>query len=129
MDPKCVEAWLWKARSCHAMMLLEEAVVCYDKVLTLEPLAVDALNGKGFALMAMLTDEADREALKCFKNALELDPTSATAWYRMGCLHQALGQQHDAVTCFERFLCLQAPWGGREYDEAQLRLWKLRGIA
>src|SRR5829696_1325587 len=54
----------------------DEAIQYYDKVLAINPSAVDALNNKGLAL-----DHLQRydEALQSFDKALEIDPSNQKA--------------------------------------------------
>ncbi|GAH17423.1 unnamed protein product, partial [marine sediment metagenome] len=49
----------------------EEAIVCHDKILELDPNDIKAWYDKGFVLNML---EMHEEAIKCHEKALELDP-------------------------------------------------------
>ena len=42
------------------------------------------------------------EALRCYSEAVQLDPLYADAWHNMGMTCRTLGYTDEAVTCFER---------------------------
>jgi hypothetical protein len=42
------------------------------------------------------------EALRCYLEAVEIDPLFADAWYNLGMTCKALGYQKESVTCFKR---------------------------
>jgi tetratricopeptide (TPR) repeat protein len=42
------------------------------------------------------------EALRCYSEAVQIDPLYADAWYNLGMTCRALGYLDEAVTCFER---------------------------
>ena len=41
------------------------------------------------------------DALRCYLNAVQIDPQYADAWYNLGMTCRALGYAGEAVTCFE----------------------------
>jgi hypothetical protein len=43
-----------------------------------------------------------KEALRCYSEAVQIDPLYADAWYNLGMTCRALGYSGEAVTCFER---------------------------
>ena len=42
------------------------------------------------------------EALRCYSEAVQIDPLYADAWYNLGMTCRALGYADEAGTCFER---------------------------
>ena len=42
------------------------------------------------------------EALRCYLEAVEIDPRYTDAWYNLGMTCRALGYKNESVTCFER---------------------------
>ena len=42
------------------------------------------------------------EALRCYSEAVQIEPLYADAWYNLGMTCRALGYANEAVTCFER---------------------------
>jgi tetratricopeptide (TPR) repeat protein len=63
--------------------------------------------------------EADRPdaGLAAIRRSLELDPTSARAWYKMALIHEAGGARREEFACYERSLALRAEdpvvWGAK----------------
>jgi hypothetical protein len=43
-----------------------------------------------------------KEALRCYSEAVQIDPQYADAWYNLGMTCRTLGYSVEAVTCFER---------------------------
>ncbi|MHA2140171.1 MAG: tetratricopeptide repeat protein [Candidatus Thorarchaeota archaeon] len=56
-----------------------------------------------------IADEYD-SAFQAYRNALEIDPKFAKAWYYKAKLHQQLGQESDAVICGKKVLELKPEW-------------------
>jgi len=78
-----------------------EALICFDKALELDPEFAYALNGKGNALYKLGNYD---EALICFEKALELDPKFVNAWNGKGGALYKLGNYDEALICFEKAL-------------------------
>jgi tetratricopeptide (TPR) repeat protein len=95
----------------------QDTLICYDKVLELDPNSVDAWKNRGVVLGNL---ERHDEALASFQKVLELDPSSADAWINRG---QALGnlECHDeALASFQKVL---------ELDPNFVDAWINRGQA
>ncbi|HEX8147681.1 MAG TPA: tetratricopeptide repeat protein [Pyrinomonadaceae bacterium] len=100
-DPWQWQAWLLKARMLMAgPETAEEALVCFARVLDINPLSVEAWINRG-ALLALLGRDG---AAACYERALELDPRNETAWHNMGGELSNAGRPADAVECYERAL-------------------------
>jgi len=111
LDPSYIDAWKNKAKEQYQMgldaydpiinfnnssnlfeiidnddrqrrILLNESLACYDKILELNPLDVEAWTTKGFVL-----DELEKhcEAMNCYKTAFIINPEQAEIfWYNKG---------------------------------------------
>ncbi len=72
---------------------------------------------KGFGLAGMGRHE---EAVRCFDEALDLDPRSVAAWHNKGKSLCALGRYGEAIRCFNEALVL---------DRGNAELWRSKGDA
>lgn len=86
----------------------DEAIVCYDKLITIRPGNAKAHNGKGNALYG-LKDYV--EAIKCYNKAIEIDPTVAVHFINLAHAYNCQGiflsqmkNFKDAIWCFNKVL-------------------------
>lgn len=70
------DEWANKAFALDDQGKYDEAIVCYDEAIALEPKDVDTWNNKGAALFNQGKYE---EAVVCYDEAITLDLTNATA--------------------------------------------------
>jgi tetratricopeptide (TPR) repeat protein len=56
----------------------EDAIIAYDKALSLDPNHVSTWNNKGIALSRLKRFE---ESIVCYDRAIEIKPEYANAWY------------------------------------------------
>ncbi|MCJ7530755.1 MAG: serine/threonine-protein kinase [Anaerolineales bacterium] len=100
---KELEAWEWnnKGTSLHSLGHREEAILCYDQALELDPRHVKAWYNKGASLDSLGRYE---EAIRCYDQALELDPRHVGAWNNKGSDLQDLGRHEGAIRCYDRAL-------------------------
>lgn len=108
------EEWYNKGLSLNNLGHSEEAVVCYDRAIELNPDYVAAWNNKATAL------GLNEEAIYCLDCALALDPRWKEAWYNKGMALTKLGRHDEALTCYDRAVELNPRW-----EEA----WNDRGSA
>ncbi len=59
----------------------EEAIVCFDKAIELNPNDIEALNNKGASLDYLKRHD---EAIECFNKCLELDSNHSEALFNKG---------------------------------------------
>jgi len=56
----------------------------------------------------------EKEAIRCYDNALELDPRHPLAWHNKGISLNSLGRYEEAIHCFDKALeldpTLDAAW-------------------
>jgi len=99
---------------------LEDAVVCYDKALELDPEFVDAWYNKGLALMKLSNWG---EAVKCFDKVIEYAPDNEAAWINKG---QALfnrGEYKEAIVCYDKAIELKPDYElAKTYKEQAINL-------
>jgi tetratricopeptide (TPR) repeat protein len=89
-------SWNNKGMSLDYLGRHEEALICYDKAIQIDPRDANALGNKGIALA-----ELDRfeEAMVCFDEALRIDPHSPAAWINKGYGYNSLGRPEEALAC------------------------------
>jgi tetratricopeptide (TPR) repeat protein len=97
---KELATWEWsnKGVSLSSLGRYQDAVVCYDKALQIDPSHAGSWHGKGFALSNLGRKE---EAFACYDRALEIDPRYAALWYDKGTDLSSLGCKKEAVACFD----------------------------
>ena len=100
---KELEAWEWnnKAASLRNLGRPEEAILCCDKALEVDPRQAATWNNKGASLHSLGRHE---EADHCFDKALELDPRFIGAWANKGASLHSFGRYEEAVPCFDKAL-------------------------
>src|SRR4029079_15956174 len=69
----------------------------------------------------LFAESGDAEAAaECFRSALDLDPTDATAVYNMGVVAQDAGREAEAITLYTRALELDPELAEAHYNLATL---------
>ncbi len=95
----------------------EEAVVCYDRAIELNPLDDVAWFRKGFTLF-LLDKNADE--LKCYNKALEINPKNIDALENKGAHLLRLNRDQEAMECFDEAL---------KITQRNVCIWFNRGMA
>jgi tetratricopeptide (TPR) repeat protein len=83
---------------------LEEAVVCFDQILTLAPDHAETLVKKGAALEKL---RQPQQALECYDRAINADHSMTIAYLHKGGLCNRLERYTEAMECYERALHTQ----------------------
>ncbi len=101
--------WYSKGAALVVLGRYEEALVCIDTALRMNPRNEVAWVNKGNALarMGRLVD-----ALKCYNSAIKVNPGYEVAWNNKGNALARLGRYPDALRCYERALELDAGYKG-----------------
>ena len=81
----------------------EEALVCFNKALTIDPNNINANYNKGLALIKFGKNE---EAIEYFDKALFLDPNNINALFSKGGIFGRLNRFEEALECFNKMLDL-----------------------
>jgi tetratricopeptide (TPR) repeat protein len=82
----------------------EDALVCFEEVLTTEPNNAEALVKKGTALEKM---RQPQEALECYDRAIAVNNSLTIAYLHKGGLCSRLEKYGEAMECYERALHTQ----------------------
>jgi Tfp pilus assembly protein PilF len=88
----------------HQLDRLEEAIVHYQKCLTIAPNSAIVLNNLGNAWQRQ---EKLEEAIACYKESLSLEPNNALAYNNLGTVFSAQGQLEEALASFQQGLILE----------------------
>jgi tetratricopeptide (TPR) repeat protein len=95
----------------------EEAIVCFNKVLEINPRYADAWDAKGGALDILGKYE---EGIGCHNKALEINPKYVEAWLNKGLALDKLGKIEEAIGCFNKAL---------EINPRYADAWDTKGLA
>jgi tetratricopeptide (TPR) repeat protein len=105
----------------------DEAIICYDKALEIDPNYATAWCFKGNALRTLKKYD---EAIICYDKALEIDPNYATAWNHKGMWLDTFQRYDEAIKCYDKAIMINpnetAAWNNKgiafinlkKYDEA-----------
>ncbi|MBN2147211.1 MAG: tetratricopeptide repeat protein [Anaerolineales bacterium] len=104
-----------KGASLDSLARHEEAILCYEKALEIDPHLAMAWNNKGQCLIALGRKE---EALGYLDHALALDPSLAMFWSNKGGALYTLGRYDEAIGCLEMAL---------ERDQRYTSAWQNKG--
>jgi tetratricopeptide (TPR) repeat protein len=95
--------WNNKGSSLDNLGRREEAILCYDAALRLDPNLVAAHLNKGIALFGA---GRPSNALACYEKGLQLEPKSERLWTNKGVVLKSLGDIEQAIACYEKaILC------------------------
>jgi len=98
-----LEAWEWsnKGGSLNKLGRFDEAILCYNKALEIDPRYIRAWGNKGLSL-----DHLGRydEAITCYNKALEIDPRDTIPWYNKANSLGKLGRYDEAILCYNKAL-------------------------
>lgn len=83
---------------------LEEAIICFDRILALDPDHAETLVKKGAALEKL---RQPQQALECYDRAINADGTMTIAYLHKGGLCNRLERYSEAMECYERALHTQ----------------------
>lgn len=108
-------AWQEKADSFLQSGRQVEALVEYEKALSLEPRRVPALRGKALVLREI---GSLCEALETIDQALAIDPGFAAAWRTRGALLRDLERHDEGLACYDK---------GLEIEPTDAVLWLNKG--
>ncbi|MGC9514648.1 tetratricopeptide repeat protein [Methanocrinis sp.] len=109
--------WVRRGDSLSGAGRYDEAVICYERALEMEPELAAAWDGKGDALL--MTGSYDK-ALRCYERALVIDPRSLESWYHKGEALQMLLRFDEALGCYDEVLKINP-----SFAEA----WNKKGMA
>lgn len=137
LEPNNALAWAGKANAL-ANFHPQQALVCAEKAIALDPKSAFAENGRGLALVKL---GRHQDALNVCDRALALDPEYAHTWSIKGSALYKLERYNEALEVFDHALALEqnaTRWGfkalalrklGRtnEAEEAERKAKELEG--
>jgi len=95
------DSLLGKGQSLLNLEKVEEALACFDEILTSEPRHVETLMKKAAALERL--GKLD-EAVKCCDEAIAADGSLTVAYMYKGGLFNRMERYNDALACYEQAL-------------------------
>lgn len=118
-DPADAELWNRKGVSLAKAGNHNEAFLCFERALKLDPNHEGAWVNKGRAIMALNGTGGDRnrdkDALVCFERAIELKPIDAQAWYLKGVALARLEMMEEALIAYQRSIEIEPNHAGCWY--------------
>jgi serine/threonine protein kinase len=115
LGEKTAAFWSNKGGSLNALGRHEEALVCYNQALAIDPRIAVAWNNKGVSLAAIARWE---EAISCYDQALAIDPRIAGAWSNKGKALAALGRREEAIGCYDQAVAIDPKYSMAWYSKA-----------
>jgi Flp pilus assembly protein TadD len=100
-DPDCAEAHSNKGAALASLGEFEDALVHFARAGSLDPNNPGYLANQGFTLHQL---GRSREGIGLIEEALRREPGRALHWYRLGLIHEELGQFGTAVRMYETSL-------------------------
>ena len=94
-----VNKYFKEGNSLFSLGKYEEAIVCYGKVIEIDPDNAYAYNNKGTSLGKLGKDE---EAIKCYGKAIEIDPDYAKACNNKAVSLLKLGRKEEAKNSYNK---------------------------
>jgi len=94
--PVNLKAWYFKASALRNLKRFEDELLCYDKMMEIEPSEAVWYN-KGSALSSLGRHE---EAIDCYKEVLKIIPDDNEALLNQGISFHNLGMFHEALACY-----------------------------
>lgn len=84
--------------------LYEDAIVCYDRAIDINPLDDVAWFRKGFTLFLL---DKNPEALECYNKALEINPENIDALENKGAYLLRFGKEKEAMKFFNAVIRIE----------------------
>jgi len=118
--PKAAESYQ-KARALHREGRLTEAGLWYEKVLSMDPGHVEALNNRG---VLHLQEKNYSAARKCFEKAIRLKPDYVDPYYNLACVCAVQGQVQQGLRYLAKAISMDPhveKWAKEDPDLEGLR--------
>ena len=95
-NPVNLKAWYYKTSALHNLKKFEDELLCYDKMMEIEPSEAVWYN-KGSVLSSLGRHE---EAIDCYKEVLKIIPDDNEALLNQGIAFHNLGMFQEALACY-----------------------------
>ncbi len=92
-------AWNFKGRTLYNLGRYDDAIMCYDKAIGIDPDNADSWNNKGRAMYFL---GRYYEAITSLNKAIEIDPDNAVAWNYTGRAMYHLDKYDEAIKCYDK---------------------------
>lgn len=110
-----------KARAFHREGRMPEAGIWYEKVISMDPGHVEALNNRGVLHLHKKNYSAAR---KCFEKAIRLKPDYVDPYYNLACVSVAQGQPEQGLRYLKKAVSMNPAvreWAKKDPDLDPLR--------
>jgi tetratricopeptide (TPR) repeat protein len=97
-------AYFNMGNACRGENRPEEAIACYQRAVSLQPIYAEAYNNMG--LIFQEKGDLD-ESIHCFQRAIESNPKLFHAYFNMGVSFENMQDVDDAIFCFQKALLLK----------------------
>ena len=101
IDPNDIEILIRKGKSCEALGKTEQAIECFNQILSIQTSNVDALRGMA---IIFINQEKYEDAMINLDQILQTDPNPFEAMYFKGIVLEQLGQHAQAVNYYLKSL-------------------------
>jgi protein O-GlcNAc transferase len=119
-EPGFLDAEAWRGVALLNLRRHEEAIACFDRVLSARPDDAGVLSNRATALFEL---ERLDDALAAFDAVLAVDPGHAVSWNNRGNLLLKLKRHVEALESYDRALAAQPNFGEARLN--RLRLFRL----
>jgi curved DNA-binding protein CbpA len=110
-------AWNYKGRALYNLGRYDDAIMCYDKAIEIDPNNAVAWNYTGRAMYHL--DKYD-EAIKCYDKAIGINPKDAEAWNNKGNALNSLGRYEESISSYDKAIKIDPSYAG---------VWNNKGLA
>jgi serine/threonine protein kinase len=116
VEERGVNFWNRKGQSLSSLGKDEQAIMCYDKALAIDPSNVVVLNNKGIALRNL---GRFAEAIECLDIALAIDPENETFWNTKGTVLDSLRRYDEAIECYNKAAAINKKYANPWYNKGR----------
>ncbi len=116
--PDFYEAHARMAVMLAALQRFEEALACQARAAALNPDAALTHYAMAEILLHRRDEASAREAVRCFRAALAVNPALVSAWNDLGLVLRSMGEFDEAANCFRKVLEMQPNSPAAHYNLA-----------
>src|SRR5205807_1728030 len=104
IKPELAEAWLCRGNVFIELKRYDEALVAYDKAVTIKPEFAEAWLGRGNVFREL---KGYDEALAVYDKAVAIKPELAEAWFGRGNVFFQLGRYDEALVAYDKAVAIK----------------------
>ncbi len=94
-----------------------EAIRCYMKAISLDPLFVDAWNARGYVLYIL---GMYKKAIICFNKAIEISPENLDGWSNRGLTLYKTGNYKEAIKCYDKVIDMEPDFPNARHNREKI---------